>query len=67
MICCSVREPGQTLQGVDGSHRVHEREAEQALGDHGVQDQADEIGFGGRNQEHVLQGVLDLGGQAHEG
>ena len=33
-------------EGVAGSHRIHEREAEGALGDHGAQAKMDEWGLG---------------------
>ena len=39
----TVRESGRKIQSVAGSDRVHEREAEQAFGDHGAQATSDEI------------------------
>ena len=46
----------------EGIDPAHERQAEQALCDHGAQAKTDERGLG-RNSEEVLQGVLVLGGQ----
>ena len=45
-VVAAAGEAGQKLQGVAGSHRVHEREAEQAFGDHGAQAKIDVRGLG---------------------
>ena len=60
-VCDSERKAGNSLQGAPRAHRVHEREAEQAVGNHGAKAKKKKMSGALEDvREKLLQEVLVL-------